>query len=284
MTSHLLAAKDLTVGYDGDPVITGLDLALPESGITMIVGANGCGKSTLLRTLARLLKARSGAVLLDGEPIQRLHTKQVARIIGLLPQAPIAPDGITVSELVDRGRTPHREWLGRRNQHDDEVVAEALALTHMDAFADRSVDALSGGQRQRAWVAMALAQEPDILLLDEPTTYLDLAHQVELLELLVTLQRTRGTQIVVVMHELNLATRYADHLIAMRHGEILAEGAPNEIVNEQLIAEVFGLASVIVPDPIAGTPMVVPVGAPHPIDPEPQGAPAAPTDAPEGTA
>ena len=270
MTSHLLVADRLTVGYDAEPVISGLDLVLPEAGITMIVGANGCGKSTLLRTLARLLKARSGEVLLDGEPIRGMHTKQVARIIGLLPQAPIAPDGITVAELVDRGRTPHREWLGRRNLHDDEVVAASLRLTHMDAFADRPVDSLSGGQRQRAWVAMALAQEPDILLLDEPTTYLDLAHQVELLELLVRLQRERGTQIVIVMHELNLATRYADHLIAMRQGDVVAQGVPGDIVTSELISEVFGLASVIVPDPVAGTPMVVPLGTPHPIDQAPE--------------
>lgn len=260
MTSHLLEASGLTVGYDAEPVISDLDLVLPPAGITMIVGANGCGKSTLLRALARLMKAREGAVLLDGEPIHRMPTKRVARIVGLLPQAPVAPDGITVAELVDRGRTPHREWLGRRGRHDDEVVADALALTRMGEFADRPVDALSGGQRQRAWVSMALAQEPDILLLDEPTTYLDLAHQVELLELLVSLERRRGTQIVVVMHELNLATRYADHLIAMRDGAIAAQGSPREVVTEELISEVFGLDAVIVPDPVAGTPMIVPRG------------------------
>jgi len=259
MSSHTLEATGLTVGYDGDPVIEDLDLALPGSGITMIVGGNGCGKSTLLRTLARLLKPRSGSVLLDGSAIAHLPTKEVARIVGLLPQAPVAPDGISVADLVDRGRTPHRGWLGGRDHRDDEVVADALQVTGMAEFAERSIDELSGGQRQRAWVAMALAQEPDILLLDEPTTYLDLAHQVELLQLLVRLSRERGTQVVVVMHELNLATRYADHLVAMRDGRIVAEGAPGDVVTVELLREVFDLEAVVIPDPVAGTPMIVPV-------------------------
>ncbi|SFR57491.1 ABC transporter ATP-binding protein [Microbacterium azadirachtae] len=257
--THTLEARNLTVGYDADPVIDGLDLALPASGITMIVGGNGCGKSTLLRTLARLLKPRTGSVLLDGSAIAQLPTKEVARIVGLLPQAPVAPDGIRVSDLVDRGRTPHRGWLGGRDRRDDEVVADALHVTGMAEFAERTIDELSGGQRQRAWVAMALAQEPDILLLDEPTTYLDLAHQVELLQLLVRLSRERGTQVVVVMHELNLATRYADHLIAMRDGRVVAEGAPGDVVTVELLRDVFDLEAVVVPDPIAGTPMIVPV-------------------------
>jgi iron complex transport system ATP-binding protein len=257
--THTLEARNLTVGYDADPVIDGLDLALPASGITMIVGGNGCGKSTLLRTLARLLKPRTGSVLLDGSAIAQLPTKEVARIVGLLPQAPVAPDGISVADLVDRGRTPHRGWLGGRDRRDDEVVADALHVTGMAEFAERTIDELSGGQRQRAWVAMALAQEPDILLLDEPTTYLDLAHQVELLQLLVRLSRERGTQVVVVMHELNLATRYADHLIAMRDGRVVAEGAPSDVVTVELLRDVFDLEAVVVPDPIAGTPMIVPV-------------------------
>ncbi|SDL71183.1 ABC transporter ATP-binding protein [Microbacterium azadirachtae] len=257
--THTLEARNLTVGYDADPVIDGLDLALPASGITMIVGGNGCGKSTLLRTLARLLKPRTGSVLLDGSAIAQLPTKEVARIVGLLPQAPAAPDGISVADLVDRGRTPHRGWLGGRDRRDDEVVADALHVTGMAEFAERTIDELSGGQRQRAWVAMALAQEPDILLLDEPTTYLDLAHQVELLQLLVRLSRERGTQVVVVMHELNLATRYADHLIAMRDGRVVAEGAPGDVVTVELLRDVFDLEAVVVPDPIAGTPMIVPV-------------------------
>ena len=259
MSSHSLEARDLVVGYDGAPIIDGLDLRLPASGVTMIVGPNGCGKSTLLRTLARLLKPHRGSVLLDGSPITDRPTKEVARIVGLLPQAPVAPDGISVADLVDRGRTPHRGWLGGRDRRDDEIVADALAQTGMGAFADRTIDELSGGQRQRAWVAMALAQEPDILLLDEPTTYLDLAHQVELLQLLVRLSRERGTQVVIVMHELNLATRYADHLVAMRDGRVVAEGAPGEIVTVELLREVFELEAVVVPDPVAGTPMVVPV-------------------------
>ncbi|WP_433676962.1 ABC transporter ATP-binding protein [Microbacterium gorillae] len=259
MNRHTLEAVGLTVGYDDRPVIDGLDLSLPDSGITMIVGGNGCGKSTLLRSLARLLPPRRGSVLLDGEAIARLPTKEVARIVGLLPQAPVAPDGISVADLVDRGRIPHRGWLGGRDRRDDEVVADALLVTGMAEYAHRSIDELSGGQRQRAWVAMALAQEPDILLLDEPTTYLDLAHQVELLHLLVRLSRERGTQVIVVMHELNLATRYADHLIAMRDGRVVAEGAPGDIVTVELLREVFDLEAVVVPDPVAGAPMIVPV-------------------------
>ncbi|VXB50895.1 iron(III)-siderophore transporter (ATP binding component) [Microbacterium sp. 8M] len=257
--THTLEARNLTVGYDADPVVDGLDLALPASGITMIVGGNGCGKSTLLRALARLLKPRAGSVLLDGSAIGALPTKEVARIVGLLPQAPVAPDGISVADLVDRGRTPHRGWLGGRDRRDDEVVADALHVTGMAELAERTIDELSGGQRQRAWIAMALAQEPDVLLLDEPTTYLDLAHQVELLQLLVRLSRERGTQVVVVMHELNLATRYADHLIAMREGRVVAEGPPGDVVTVELLREVFELEAVVVPDPIAGTPMIVPV-------------------------
>jgi iron complex transport system ATP-binding protein len=258
---HSLRAAGLTVGYTDDPVIEGLTVDLPSSGITMIVGGNGCGKSTLLRALARLLPPRAGAVLLDGKPIDELPTKQVARILGLLPQAPVAPDGITVAELVDRGRTPHRAWFGRRGQKDDDAVAEALTLTSMTDLADRPVDEMSGGQRQRAWIAMALAQETDLLLLDEPTTHLDLAHQVELLELLTELVRRRGTQIVVVMHELNLAARYGDYLIAMRGGAVVMHGAPGEVMTAEAIEEIFDLPCVIVPDPIVGTPMVVPRGA-----------------------
>ncbi|MDC7802373.1 ABC transporter ATP-binding protein [Sphingomonas sp. BLCC-B65] len=261
MTAHSLHTRALVLGYDREPVIRGLDLDLPAGGITMIVGGNGCGKSTLLRALARLLRPQGGAVLLDGEPIAHLPTRQVARIVGLLPQAPLTPGGITVAELVDRGRTPHRAWFGRRERRDDEVVADALTLTGMAELVDRPVDELSGGQRQRAWVAMALAQEPDILLLDEPTTYLDLAHQVELLELLVTLSRERGTQVVVVMHELNLAARYADHLIALSDGAVAAEGEPNDVITPALVRSVFGLDVAVVPDPIAGSPMVVPIGS-----------------------
>ncbi|WP_213451262.1 ABC transporter ATP-binding protein [Rhizomonospora bruguierae] len=257
-TAHTLTTQGLTVGYGGEPVIRDLDLELPTRGITMLVGANGCGKSTLLRTLARLQRPQAGTVLLDGRPIDRRAPREVARIIGLLPQAPIAPDGITVGELADRGRTPHRGWFGRRSTRDDEVVADALLVTGMTEFVDRPVDELSGGQRQRAWVAMALAQEPDILLLDEPTTYLDLAHQVELLELLVRLTLDRGTQVVVVIHELNLATRYADHLIAMKSGRIVAQGRPGDIVTPELVRAVFGLNAVVIPDPISNGPLIVP--------------------------
>ncbi len=260
MNTHSLVAKGMTLQYGDDVVVSGLDLEIPGSGVTMIVGANGCGKSTLLRALARLLKPAAGSVLLDGRPIHEQPTRAVARILGLLPQTPLAPDGITVTDLVARGRHPHRGWFGQHVAHDDLAVAEALALTGTSELAQRPVDELSGGQRQRVWIAMALAQEPSILLLDEPTTYLDIAHQIDVLDLLVDLTRERGTAVVVVLHELNLAIRYADHLVAMRDGRIVAAGPPAEIVTAELVADVFGLDALIVPDPVAGSSLVVPVG------------------------
>jgi iron complex transport system ATP-binding protein len=259
MNQHTLTAANVTLRYGDDVIVSELDLEIPGQGVTMIVGANGCGKSTLLRALARLLRPTEGAVLLDGRPIHDEPTRAVARILGLLPQTPLAPDGITVSELVARGRHPHRGWFGQQDAHDDLAVAEALALTGTTELARRPVDELSGGQRQRVWIAMALAQEPSILLLDEPTTYLDIAHQIDVLDLLVDLARERGTAVVVVLHELNLAIRYADHLVAMRDGRIAAAGAPVDIVTPELVAEVFGLEALVVPDPVSGTSLVVPV-------------------------
>jgi len=221
-----LSASQLTLGYTDRPIVTDLDLRIPDGRVTVIVGANACGKSTLLRGLARLLKPRSGAVLLDGEVIHRQPTKHVARILGLLPQNPIAPEGVTVVDLVGRGRHPHHGTFKRWTSVDDEAVAEALELTDTLALADRVVDELSGGQRQRVWIAMALAQGTDLLLLDEPTTYLDVAHQVEMLDLLADLNARRGTTIVMVLHDLNLSARYADHLVALRDGAVAAVGAP----------------------------------------------------------
>jgi len=260
MNGHTLRADHVSLRYGDDVVVSDLDLDVPSEGVTMIVGANGCGKSTLLRALARLLKPSAGSVLLDGRPIHELSTRTVARTLGLLPQTPLAPDGITVAELVARGRHPHRGWFGQHDAHDDLAVAEALALTGTTELAQRPVDELSGGQRQRVWIAMALAQEPSILLLDEPTTYLDIAHQIDVLDLLVDLSRDRGTAVVVVLHELNLAIRYADHLVAMRDGRIVAAGSPAEIVTPELVAEVFGLDALIVPDPVSNTSLVVPIG------------------------
>ena len=257
-SSHRLGADDLVLGYGGPDVIRGLSVAIPDARLTMIVGANASGKSTLLRGLARLLRPRGGAVLLDGRSIAQLPTIEVARVIGLLPQASVAPDGITVGDLVGRGRYPHQGWFRRWTPDDESAVADALAATGITDLIERPVATLSGGQRQRAWVAMALAQDTDILLLDEPTTFLDIAHQVELLDLLMDLNRERGKTIVVVLHDLGLACRYADHLIAMRDGSIVAQGAPGDIVDATLVRDVFGIDSVVLADPLSGTPLVVP--------------------------
>jgi iron complex transport system ATP-binding protein len=253
-----LEAVGLTLGYDDRRVVEGLDLVVPPGEVSVIVGANGSGKSTLLRGLGRLLKPVAGRVLLDGRDLRSLSTRAVARQVGLLPQQPIAPEGIGVRDLVGRGRYPHQGWLARWTAYDEQVVAEALAATSTAELADRPVEELSGGQRQRVWIAMALAQRPEVLLLDEPTTYLDIAHQVEVLDLLRTLNRSSGATVVMVLHDLNLAARYADHLVVMAEGRIIREGAPRECLTVEVVAEAFGLDAVVVEDPVAGTPLVVP--------------------------
>ncbi|GHF69650.1 ABC transporter ATP-binding protein [Streptomyces sp. NRRL_ISP-5395] len=261
-----LAASALTLAYEDRTVVHELDLTVPDGQVTVIVGPNACGKSTTLRALGRLLKPRGGAVLLDGTELARIPTKQIARSIGLLPQTPVAPEAITVSDLVARGRQPHQSWWQQWSDEDERAVTDAMSRTDVTALADRSVDELSGGQRQRVWIAMALAQDTDLLLLDEPTTYLDIAHQVEVLDLVRQLASpaadgTRGRTVVTVLHDLNQAARYADRLVAMKEGRIVAEGAPGDIVTAELVREVFGLEAVIVPDPVTGSPLVVP-GAP----------------------
>ena len=260
---HLLSAEALVSGYGSTTIVDGVDLELPPGGITVIVGANACGKSTLLKTLARLIKPTSGAVVLDGKQISEVHTKELARTLGLLPQQPIAPEGIAVADLVGRGRHPHQKLFRSWTTDDDRAVVEALEATGVADLADRSVDELSGGQRQRVWIAMALAQQTDILLLDEPTTFLDIAHQVEVLDLLTDLNRSRGTTIVMVLHDVNLAIRYADTLVAVKDGKVLAMGAPSEVVTRALIEEVFGLPNSITSDPVSGKPMVTPIGRHH---------------------
>ncbi|MDY7102451.1 MAG: ABC transporter ATP-binding protein [Actinomycetota bacterium] len=255
-----LSAQGLRLAYDSTDIVKDLTVAVPDGKITVIVGANACGKSTLIRGMARLLKPRSGSVFLDGRDIQRLATKDVAGRLGILPQAPVAPEGITVSDLVSRGRYPHQRWFRPWSHEDEEAVSRAMVATATVDLANRNVDELSGGQRQRVWIAMALAQETDILLLDEPTTYLDLAHQVEVLDLLLDLNHERSTTIVLVLHDLNQACRYADHLVAMRDGRIVAEGRPADVVNEDLVGEVFSLSCQVIPCPVSGTPMVVPIG------------------------
>jgi iron complex transport system ATP-binding protein len=261
--TRTLGAEQLTLGYDGRTVVDGLSLDVPPGKITVIVGANACGKSTLLKGLARLLPAAGGRVLLDGQDIHRLPTVQVARVLGLLPQSPVAPEAITVVDLVARGRYPHQGWLRRRTGEADAVIDRSMAAAGVLDLAERSVDELSGGQRQRVWIAMALAQQTEILLLDEPTTYLDIRHQLEVLDLLVDLNAERGTTVVMVLHELSLACRYADHLVAMHEGRVVAAGAPAEVVDAAMVREVFGIEALVVPDPVSGTPSVVPVSRHH---------------------
>ncbi|CAL9448284.1 Ferric enterobactin transport ATP-binding protein FepC [Streptomyces sp. enrichment culture] len=256
-----LSARDLTLAYESRTVVDGLDLDVPDGRVTVVVGPNACGKSTLLRALGRLLRPRRGAVLLDGRELDRVPTRAVARSLGLLPQAPVAPEAITVADLVARGRQPHQRWWQQWSEADERAVTDAMDGTGVTELADRPVDELSGGQRQRVWIAMALAQETGLLLLDEPTTYLDIAHQVEVLDLVRRLNRERGRTVVMVLHDLNQAARYADHLVAMRGGRIVAQGPPAKTVTAALVREVFGLEAVVVPDPVTGGPLVVP-GAP----------------------
>lgn len=255
-----LCGENLTLGYGKKRIAEGLNVAIPDGHFTAIIGPNGCGKSTLLRTLSRLMAPQHGQVLLDGELIQRFASKEVARRIGLLAQNATTPGDITVQELVARGRYPHQPLFNRWRHEDEEAVQRAMRATGVAELSGQSVDTLSGGQRQRAWIAMVLAQETAIVLLDEPTTWLDISHQVDLLELLSELNRERGYTLAAVLHDLNQACRYATHLIALRDGRIIAEGAPKEIMTAGLIEQLYGMRSVIIEDPVAGTPLVVPLG------------------------
>src|SRR5690606_4432536 len=248
------------LGYGDRIVVDGLDLGIEAGTVTAIIGPNGCGKSTLLRALGRLLKPADGLILLDGKRIEKMPTREVARELAVLPQAPIAPEGLTVADLVARGRHPHQSWYRQRSAEDEAAVSSALAMTGLLDLAERPLDELSGGQRQRAWISMALAQGTELLLLDEPTTFLDLAHQVEVLELVRRLHREAARTIVMVLHDLNLAARYADRLVAMRDGRVIAAGSPHEVLTEGPLARVFDLDAVGVADPVAGTPLEVPVG------------------------
>jgi iron complex transport system ATP-binding protein len=257
---HVLKVSQLSASYGDTEILRTLDLDVPPGKITVIVGANASGKSTLLRTMSRLLVPTKGQVLLDGKAIHQMPTRELARTIGLLPQSPIAPEGILVDDLVRRGRHPHHGLFSSWTRADEDAVEHALRATHTTDLAERSVDELSGGQRQRVWIAMALAQQTDILLLDEPTTFLDINHQVEVLDLLVDLNRSRGTTVVMVLHDLNLGARYADHLVALAGGRVHVSGAPGDVLTEDTVRTVFGLESRILTDPTAGRPLMVPIG------------------------
>lgn len=258
MTTTLLA-RDLSLGYGDTPVVSGLSLEIPDGSFTIVIGPNACGKSTLLRGLARLLRPATGAVLLDGDDIRTLKSKDIARRLGLLPQSAIAPDGITVADLVGRGRFPHQSAMRTWSRADEQAVAAAMAATGVTELSRRLVDELSGGQRQRVWIAMALAQQTGHLLLDEPTTFLDIAHQIELLELFTDLHRD-GATLVAVLHDLNHAARYATHLVAMRDGAIVAQGDPQEIITAELVEAVYDLPCRVITDPVSGAPLVLPLG------------------------
>lgn len=256
-----LHGQGLTLGYGEQVISSALELAIPDESFTVIIGANGCGKSTLLRALARLVKPAAGEILLDGRDIHQLPTRDVARILGVLPQTALPPEGIRVADLVARGRHPHHDWLGRWSASDEAAIDHAMHLARVDDLADRRVDELSGGQRQRVWIAMILAQQTPLMLLDEPTTYLDVSHQMNVLDLLRTLNRHEKRTVVAVLHDLNHACRYADHLVIMREGRIVRQGVPAEIVTSELIAQVFDLPNVIIDDPVTGTPLIIPLGS-----------------------
>ncbi|MDH6678612.1 iron complex transport system ATP-binding protein [Rhodococcus sp. LBL1] len=258
-----LVAENLTLGYGDRVIVEGLDVEIPTGVITTVIGPNGCGKSTMLRALGRLLKPRAGTVLLDGKAIGTMRTKDVARTLGMLPQSPVAPEGLTVADLVARGRHPHQSWIRQWSSDDEGEVARALALTGVADLADRPVDQLSGGQRQRAWISMALAQGTDILLLDEPTTYLDLSHSVEVLDLVDRMHEEMGRTVIMVLHDLNLAVRYSDHLIVMSQGRIVASGSPQDVISSELLDEVFGLEAAVIDDPVSDRPLIVPIGTRH---------------------
>lgn len=258
-----LRARGLHLAYDDRLVVEDLDLVIPSGRITAIVGANACGKSTLLRALARLLAPRQGVVELDGRALRSVPTRELAQRLGILPQTPVAPEGLTVIDLVSRGRSPHQTWWRQWSKADELAVHEALAATGMTELANRAVDELSGGQRQRAWIAMAVAQGTPVLLLDEPTTYLDLAHQIDVLDLVTDLNRREHRTVVMVLHDLNQACRYADHVIAMKSGRIAAEGTPAEVITAGTVEDVFDLRCQVTTDPVSGTPLVIPMGRHH---------------------
>lgn len=255
-----LSGSEMNLSYESTHIFSGLDVSIPDNKFTVIIGPNGCGKSTLLRMLCRLQKPNSGHVELDGDDIYSLPPKTLAKQIGLLPQRVHAPDGIRVKDLVSRGRYPYQKIFQQWSPEDEQAVCDAMQITDTEHLAERLIEELSGGQRQRVWIAMVLAQQTPILFLDEPTTYLDIAHQIDLLELCRDLNRHKNFTIVAVLHELNQAFRYADHVILMNEGKIAAQGSPKEVVSSEMIKRVFNLDCLIQDDPVSQTPMVIPYG------------------------
>ncbi|MGD6854881.1 ABC transporter ATP-binding protein [Bacillus infantis] len=255
-----ISTKGLTLSYGDTIIINELELEIPKGEITVFIGGNGCGKSTLLRSIARLLKPKSGSILLEGKAISKLSTKDVARRMAILPQSPSAPEGLTVLQLVKQGRYPHQTWLKQWTEDDEAKVNDALAATGIEHLKDRTVDSLSGGQRQRAWIAMTLAQDTDIILLDEPTTYLDMTHQIEILDLLFELNERENRTILMVLHDLNLACRYAHNIVAIKDKKIFAQGKPEFVINCSLVRNVFGMECEVTMDPLFGTPLCIPYG------------------------
>ncbi len=262
-TKHLLKAQNIVAGYDKKIIIDGINVSIPSNKISVIIGANACGKSTLLKTLCRLIQPVSGEILLDDKKVTDMPPKQLARVLGLLPQSPVVPEGITVADLVSRGRFPYQSFLKGLSKKDYDAVDEALDIMGITELANRSVDELSGGQRQRVWIAMALAQQTDILLLDEPTTFLDISYQVEILDLLTDLNKKRGTTIVMVLHDINLSARYADYIFALQTGKLIAEGTPSDIITDTLIKQVFDLDCMVISDPVSNSPFIIPKGRHH---------------------
>lgn len=261
--SHVFKVEQLVSGYGDRSILDEIDLQIPSHKISVIMGANGCGKSTLLKTLARLIRPTKGQIVIDDKLLQQYPSKQLAKMIGLLPQSPIVPEGITVADLVGRGRFPHQALFGSWSKQDYEAVAKAMDIMNIAEFANRHIDELSGGQRQRVWIAMALAQQTDILFLDEPTTFLDITYQVEILDMLTELNRTLGTTIVMVLHDINLSARYADYVYALKEGRLAAEGHPKEVITSSLIKHIFGLSCTVIEDPISGSPVIIPIGKYH---------------------
>ena len=257
---QILKGNNLVLSYENREIIHNVDITIPPNKISVIIGSNGCGKSTLLKSFVRLLKPKSGNITINDKQLKDFHSKELAQILGFLPQSPIVPEGISVFDLVSRGRFPYQSFLKGSSNEDKQAVEEALKIMDIEELANRNVDELSGGQRQRVWIAMALAQQTDILLLDEPTTYLDISYQIEILDLLTDINRKHKTTIVMVLHDINLSARYADYIFAISKGNLICEGSPLEVISEQLIKQVFNLDCVVIQDPVSKTPMIVPKG------------------------